>query len=405
MIAYLDCSTGISGDKFLGALIDAGFDLDALREALDAMGLGAISVDAPQCASVGISGTGVRVTEVGAPRRDFRALRDLMLRAPIADGPRQAALSALHELARAESQVHRVPVDDVHFHEIGAADTLVDLLGIALGMHALGIERLIASPLALGGGTVMTEHGELPVPAPATAVLLEGIPVLPGPAGGELTTPTGAAAVRTFASGFGPVPHMVVRRVGTGCGTRGIGVPNVARLLLGESAAAETGRDQVTLLESNIDHLTPEELAVAAERLRHAGALDVWQTPVVMKKGRAAMVVSVLAETPRASDLADRLMAETGTLGVRVLPCDRRLAERDVTEMSTSLGPARFKVATLPNGSRTLSVESDDAARIAADHGMAIDVAARMLEAEATAITGVQARRQPWAEDTTNPSD
>lgn len=405
MIAYLDCSTGISGDKFLGALVDAGFDLDVLREALAAMGLDAISVEAPKCGSAGIGGTGVRVTEAGAPRRDFRALRDLIASAPIADEPRQAALGALRDLARAESQVHGVEIDDVHFHEIGAADTLVDLLGIAMGMHTLGVTGLTASPLALGGGTVMTEHGELPVPAPATAVLLEGMPVLPGPVGGELTTPTGAAAMRTFASNFGPVPPMVVRRVGTGCGTRDIGLPNVARLLLGESAADVAGHDQVTLLESNIDHLTPEELAVAAERLRNAGALDVWQTPVVMKKGRAAIVVSVLAETSHASALADRLMAETGTLGVRMLPCDRRLAERDVTEVPTSLGPARFKIATLPTGIRTLSIESDDAARIAADNGMAVDVVARTLEAEATAITGVQARRQPWLEDTTNPSD
>lgn len=405
MIAYLDCSTGISGDKFLGALIDAGFDLDVLREALAAMGLEAISVEAPKCGSAGIGGTGVRVTEAGAPRRDFRALRDLIAHAPIADEPRQAALGALRELARAESQVHGVDIDDVHFHEIGAADTLVDLLGIAMGMHALGVTGLTASPLALGGGTVVTEHGELPVPAPATAVLLEGMPVLPGPVGGELTTPTGAAAVRTFASGFGPVPPMVVRRVGTGCGTREIGLPNVARLLLGESAADAAGRDRVTLLESNIDHLTPEELAVAAERLRNAGALDVWQTPVVMKKGRAAIVVSVLTETSHASALADRLMAETGTLGVRMLPCDRRLADRDVTEVPTSLGPARFKVATLPTGARMLSIESDDAARIAADNGMAVDVVARMLEAEATAMTGVQARRQPSLEAATNPSD
>ncbi len=405
MIAYLDCSTGISGDKLLGALIDAGFDLDVLREALAAMGLEAISVEAPKCGSAGIGGTGVRVTEAGAPRRDFRALRDLIAHAPIADETRQAALGALRELARAESQVHGVDIDDVHFHEIGAADTLVDLLGIAMGMHALGVTGLTASPLALGGGTVMTEHGELPVPAPATAVLLEGMPVLPGPVGGELTTPTGAAAVRTFASGFGPVPPMVVRRVGTGCGTREIGLPNVARLLLGESAADAAGRDRVTLLESNIDHLTPEELAVAAERLRNAGALDVWQTPVVMKKGRAAIVVSVLAETSHASALADRLMAETGTLGVRMLPCDRRLADRDVTEVPTSLGPARFKVATLPTGARMLSIESDDAARIAADNGMAVDVVARMLEAEATAMTGVQARRQPSLEAATNPSD
>ena len=405
MIGYLDCSTGISGDKFLGALVNAGFDIGVLTTALHEMDLDAIVVETPPCGSRSISGVGVRVTEDGAPRRDFRGLRGLIEQAPIPESPRHTALAALRELARAEAEVHGVDIDSVHFHEIGAADTLVDLLGIALGLHDLGIETLIASPLALGGGTVLTEHGELPVPAPATAVLLEGIPIVPGPAGGELTTPTGAAAVRAFVSGFGPVPPMVVRRVGTGCGTREIGVPNVARLLLGESAAPQAGQDAVVLLESNIDHLTAEELAVAAERLRHSGALDVWLTPIVMKRGRAATMLSLLADPAHASAIAERLMAETGTLGVRMLPCDRRVAERDITEVPTSLGTARFKVATLPTGERMLAVENDDAARIAADRGLAIDVAARMLEAEASAAIGVQARRQPWLDETTKPSD
>lgn len=405
MIGYLDCSTGISGDKFLGALVNAGFDISVLTGALHEMGLDTIVVETPSCGSGGVSGVGVRVTEEGAPRRDFRGLRVLIEQAPIPEPPRHTALAALRELARAEAQVHGVDIDSVHFHEIGAADTLVDLLGIALGIHGLGVETLIASPLALGGGTVSTEHGELPVPAPATAVLLEGIPVVPGPAGGELTTPTGAAAVRAFVSGFGPVPPMVVRRVGTGCGTREIGVPNVSRLLLGESAAPLPGQDSVVVMESNIDHLTAEELAAAADRLRRSGALDVWLAPIVMKKGRAATMLCLLADPAHASALAERMMAETGTLGVRMLPCDRRVAQRDVTEVPTSLGTARFKVATLPTGERMLAVENDDAARVSADCGLAIDVAARMLEAEASATLGVQARRQPWVDETTKPSD
>lgn len=405
MIGYLDCSTGISGDKLLGALVSAGFKIDVLVDALRSMGLAAIAVETPRCGSGGVSGVGVRVTEDGAPRRDYRGLRDLIERAPIPEEPRRAALSALGELARAEAEVHGVEIDSVHFHEIGAADTLVDLLGIALGLHELGIGTLITSPLALGDGTVLTEHGELPVPAPATAVLLEGLPVVAGPAAGELTTPTGAAAVRAFASGSGPIPSMVVRRVGTGCGTREIGVPNVARLLLGEPVTPDAGTETVVLLESNIDHLTPEELATAADRLRGHGALDVWLTPIVMKKGRAATMLSVLVEPGRSAQTADRLMSETGTLGVRMYPCDRRVAERDVAELPTSLGVARFKVATLPGGERRLSVENDDAARIADRHGLAVDVAARVLEAEASAALGVQPRRQPWLDDETNPSD
>ncbi|MDY0341649.1 MAG: nickel pincer cofactor biosynthesis protein LarC [Coriobacteriia bacterium] len=405
MIGYLDCSSGISGDKFLGALVSAGFDVGVLIGALKAVGLDTIAIETPPCKSSSISGVGVCVTENGAPRRDFRGLRKLIERAPIPEVPRRTALTALYELARAEATVHGVKIDSVHFHEIGAADTLVDLLGIALGMHELGVETLIASPIALGNGTVLTEHGELPIPAPATAALLEGVPVVSGTAGGELTTPTGAAAVRTFVNGFGSIPSMVVRRVGTGCGTRDIGLPNVAQLLLGEPVARETDRDTVVLLESNIDHLTAEELSVAAERLRHTGALDVWLTPIVMKKGRAATMLSALTDPSLATVLADRIMHETGTLGVRTLPCARRIAERDVTEVPTSLGLARFKVATLPTGARMLSVENDDAAHIAADRGLAIDATVRILEAEASAILGVQARRQPWLDETTNPSD
>jgi len=405
VIGYLDCSTGVSGDKILGALIDAGFDPGLLRDALTRMGLDGVAVETSTTRSSGVTGAGVRVSETGAPRRDYRALRSLLEGAPVTARARTGALAALTALAEAEAHVHGVDVDDVHFHEIGAADTIVDLLGIAMGLDSLGIEHLAASPVAVGTGTVTTDHGELPVPAPAAAALLQGMPIVPGPAGGELTTPTGAAALRAFASEFGAVPPMVLRRVGTGCGTRDLGLPNVCRLLLGDPIVSTPESDEVVLLESNIDHLTPEELASAAERLREAGALDVWQTPIVMKKGRSATLLSALARPDDASRIADRMIAETRTLGVRVVPLERRLAERDVTEIDTAFGRARFKVATMPDGYRVLAVENDDASRIAAERGIAIDEASRLLESEAARELGVQPRRHRSPSDTTKPSD
>ncbi|MBN1193332.1 MAG: nickel pincer cofactor biosynthesis protein LarC [Coriobacteriia bacterium] len=390
MIAYLDCSTGVSGDKLLGALIDAGLDPATVSEAVASMGLGNIVVRAVPCTSGSIVATGVTVTESGAPRRNYGELQELLLTAEVPEPARENALKTLGMLAEAESQVHGVAVEKVHFHEIGAADTLVDTLGVALGLHELDITELVASPVAVGGGTVVTEHGELPIPAPATALLLKGMPVVSGSVGGELTTPTGAALMAAFATGFGSIPPMTLRRVGTGCGTADLGMPNVCRLLLGEAETGDPGHEDIVVLETNIDHLTPEELAVAADRLHEAGSLDVWQTPVVMHKGRASTLLSVLATTATAPRLAERIIAETGTLGVRMIPAPRRLVERDVAEIETSLGKARFKTAYLPGTGRVLRVESDDASRIAAGHNMAVDEAARLLEQDAARATGVR---------------
>ncbi len=399
MIAYLECSTGVSGDKLLGALIGAGFDPDVLREALASAGLGRVAVDVScdSCGAIGLS-----VTEESPPHRSPADIRAAFERAAVPEPVRTNALRVLEALVHAEAAVHGVPPERVHLHEIGASDTIVDVLGVALGLHTLGIEELIVSPVALGSGTVKTAHGLLPVPAPATARLLEGVPVEPGPVGGELTTPTGAALVATLATSFGALPAMTLRRIGTGRGTRDIGLPNVCRCFLGDRLPEAA--DDVVVLETNLDHLTAEEIAVAAERLLQAGALDVWLTPIVMKKGRPATLLSVLAPFGDAGDFAGRIIAETGTLGVRMLPAERRTAPRDIAEIETPLGTARFKTAHLPDGTRALRVESDDAVRLSELHGTPVDVMARRLEAEASRVTGVQPMRQRPSSADTNPS-
>lgn len=399
MIAYLECSTGVSGDKLLGALIGAGFDPDVLREALTSAGLGRVAVDVSRdsCGAIGLS-----VAEESPPHRSPADIRAAFERAAIPEPARMDALRVLEVLVHAEATVHGVPPEQVHLHEIGASDTIVDVLGVVLGLHTLGIEELIVSPVALGSGTVETAHGLLPVPAPATARLLEGVPVEPGPVGGELTTPTGAALVATLAASFGALPAMTLRRIGTGRGTRDIGLPNVCRCFLGERLPEAA--DDVVVLETNLDHLTAEEIAVAAERLLQAGALDVWLTPIVMKKGRPGTLLSVLAPVEDAGDFAGRIIAETGTLGVRMLPAERRTAPRDIADIETPLGTARFKTAHLPDGTRALRVESDDAVRLSEQHGTPVDVMARRLEAEASRVTGVQPMRQRPSSADTNPS-
>ncbi len=392
MIAYLDCSTGISGDKFLGALIDAGFTVEALRETLAPLGL-AEAVTAGDVRSAGIAAIGVEVEQAEDARwRHWRDIRAMLESAEgLAYTVRVSAIRAFTLLAEAEARVHGVPIEQVHFHEVGAADTIVDIVGVAAGIDALGIERITASPVAIGSGTIECSHGTLPVPAPATAALLEGVAVCDGGIVGELTTPTGAALLRAFVSDYGALPPMTVRASGTGAGTRDLGVPNVARILVGDATlppALEPGAEAVVVLESNVDHLSAEHLAYAAERLLEAGALDVWQTPIVMKKGRAAVTLSALTTPQDAAALAARLIAETGTLGVRIDPTTRFIAERDVVELDTSLGSVCVKTWHLGDrhGARP---EFEDVARIAHASGRPVAEVAAELTAEARTLLGI----------------
>lgn len=388
MIAYLDCSTGISGDKFLGALLDAGFSVEALREGLQPLGL-AEAVTVIERRSHGIVGVGIEVADVPrAETRTWVGIRSLLAGASLPGAVQRRATSALEALARAEATVHGVPLGEVHFHEIGAADTIVDVVGTALGLHALGIESLVSSPVVVGFGTVSTSHGILPVPAPATALLLEGVHAVGGRIQSELTTPTGAALVREFVTGYGPLPGMVVRHVGTGVGTRDIGQPNIARILIGEANAADRPADaeEVVVLQSNIDHMSPEHAAHAALRLLEAGALDVWQTPIVMKKGRAALTLSVLATPESAPALAALTIVETGTLGVRVDPTVRYIAPRETRVLPTSFGDVRFKLWSDERGEH-VRAEYDDASRVARERGLPIAEVAQVLEDQARART------------------
>ncbi|MBA4370379.1 MAG: TIGR00299 family protein [Coriobacteriaceae bacterium] len=387
VIGWLDCGTGISGDKFLGALLDAGsvcggFTAEDLRALAATLAPEAV-VSVERVRSCGIAAVGVRV-EAGdqPPPRTWASVRSQLEAADLPAPVRTRALRAFEELALAEAHVHGVDPDDVHFHEVGALDSIVDVVGVCAGLHALGVEFLVASPVAVGSGTVETSHGRLTVPAPATAALLVDVPIVPGPPGpdgspaGELTTPTGAALVRACADGFGAAPPMVPRLIGYGAGTRDIGSPNVCRIIIGDPGPAQPAltAEEVVLLETNVDHVSPEALSFAAEQLLAEGALDVWVTPIVMKKGRSAATLSVLAGTRVAQETAARVVALTGTLGVRSTPQPRYVAERAVHEVASPWGPVRVK-----SGAGRLRPEHDDVARIAAATDRTYDEVARTL--------------------------
>ncbi len=369
MIGYLDCSTGVSGDKFLGAMLDLGeasgaFTAGDLRALVSALAPEA-RVTVERVTSHGIAATGVRVEAAEQPaHRHWPDIRAMLETAELPDAVRTSAIAAFEALATAEAAVHGTDVAHVHFHEVGALDSIADVVGVCAGMHALGIDVLTVSPVATGSGSIATSHGVLPVPAPATAALLVGVPTLPGPSATELTTPTGAALVTTLAWAFGPAPAMRATAHGYGAGTRDIGTPNVCRLTLGEPVA-DSASEQVALLETNIDHLPAEELAFAAETLLAEGALDVWQTPIVMKKGRSAVMLSVLAPADTADSFAGRIIELTGSLGVRRDLLERTIVERESRTVETPWGAARVKL-----GAGRIRPEHDDIARIASEYGL-----------------------------------
>ncbi|HET6352107.1 MAG TPA: nickel pincer cofactor biosynthesis protein LarC [Coriobacteriia bacterium] len=376
MIAYLDCSTGVSGDKFLGALLDAGaqgaFTVEHLQAVLDELAPEG-RVVADRVHSRGIGATSVRVEVSDEPHsRTWATIREMLASASLPEHVRERAMEAFGELARAEALAHDTDVDSVHFHEVGAVDSIMDVVGVCLGMYALGITDLVVSPIAVGGGFVDTSHGVLPVPAPATAAILVGLPTIPGPvlpdgsAPGELTTPTGAALVRACASRFGGWPAMLPHLVGYGAGTRDIGSPNICRLVIGTpvAVAPQLEPEIVTLLETNIDHLSPEAAAFTVEQLLAEGALDAWTSPIVMKKGRSAYTLSVLADLERAEHFAQRVVSLTGTLGIRRRDLERLIASREQRSVETPYGIVRYKL-----GAGIARPEADDVTRIAALEG------------------------------------
>jgi len=370
MIAYLDCFSGISGDMLLGALVDAGLALADLRADLSRLPLRGYEITAEKIAKQGIAGTLVRVTADGSQtHRRLHDILDIIGRAELPPEVAGPAKRTFERLAEAEARVHGTTIDEVHFHEVGAVDAIVDIVGAFCGLQRLGIEEVYASPLPLGGGWVDTAHGRLPVPAPATVELLHGVPSYGGPVEAELVTPTGAAILTTICRHFGEMPPMTIRAVGWGAGSKDLPHPNLLRLFLGEPAKRPQ-EQRLVLIETNIDDMNPELFGHVMERLLEAGALDVFYTPIVMKKSRPATLVSVLSEPPLVDTLSDILFRETTTLGVRLTDVARRCLDREWREVQTEYGPVRVKIGRLDDDALTIAPEYEDCVRLAKEKGV-----------------------------------
>ena len=385
MIAYLDCFSGISGDMLLGALVDAGLAIQDLRAELAKLPLSGYEVSAERVTRGGIAGTRVEVrTE---PEHTHRGLEDILAIIGRAELPGEVtgpARRTFQRLAEAEARVHSRSLEEVHFHEVGAVDAIIDIVGAFCGLYRLGIQEVYASPLPLGGGWVDTSHGRLPVPAPATVELLRGVASYGGPVEAELVTPTGAAIVTTAAKEFGPMPPMTINMIGWGAGKKELAHPNLLRVFLGEPSVRPL-EQQLSLIETNIDNMNPELFGHVMEALFEAGALDVYYTPIVMKKSRPATLVSVLAEPPLVDMLTEILFRETTTLGVRVAEVSRRCLEREWREVETEWGMVRVKVGRLNGEVVNIAPEYEDCARLANEKSVPAKVvweAARLAAGE-----------------------
>jgi len=372
-VAYFDCPAGASGDMILGALVDAGCPLAAIEKALRTLDVAGWRLEARTVERRGLHGTHLVVeTDRAAHFHDLAALLAPIARSRLAEPLKARAARILTRLAEAESRVHRVPVEAVHFHEVGALDTLVDVVGAVAGLDALGIETVHVSPLPLGGGMVETAHGRLPVPAPATTELLRGFPVYDNGVRAELVTPTGAAILTTLAVP-GPAPAMTLDGQGWGAGTRDLPIPNLLRVLVGE-AAGPAGTETETLIgvETTIDDMSPQLYEPLMERLLEAGALDVHLTPVIMKRSRPGIVLAALAAPDRAGELAALLFRETTTIGVRWHRFERARLPRELVRVETSLGPVTFKVSRLGDRPVTVTPEFEEVRRLARERGLPV---------------------------------
>jgi pyridinium-3,5-bisthiocarboxylic acid mononucleotide nickel chelatase len=436
-IAYLECFSGISGDMFLGALVDAGVSAHLLEETVAALNIGA-RLEISRVTRSGISATKVDVWvngEKDAPREEYWAkqdqtknshhshdgethhdhsaahshehdhdhhhahgpsrglkeIRGIIANASISNAAKKTAIAIFEALGAAEAKIHNTSIESIHFHEVGAVDAIVDIVCAAVGAEALQVDEFICSPLNVGGGTVKCAHGTFPVPAPATLALLADAPVYSAGIQAELVTPTGAAIVKTLAHRFANFPEMQLCKSGYGAGSRDFpGYPNVARLVIGESSttslASKTTSESITVLEANLDDMNPQVFGYVMDRLLEEGALDVFGMPVQMKKNRPGTLLTVLCKPQDASKLTELIFAETTTLGVRRRDEVRQTLARRWENVRTPWGEVRIKIASMNGTVTNYAPEYEDCKRIASEHHVPL----KSVMHEATRIYLVQ---------------
>jgi uncharacterized protein (TIGR00299 family) protein len=376
--AYFDCFSGISGDMVLGALVDAGADLRAIEAELRRLGLEGWKISASKVQRRAIFATHVKVeTEEQHHHRGLSIILKRIDDAKLAPRAAERARKIFTRLAEAEAHVHQVPIEQVHFHEVGAVDSIIDIVGAAIGFEMLGIDEFACSPLDVGAGQVKTAHGLLPVPAPATAELLRGAPTYSSGLQRELVTPTGAAIATTLATRYAEMPAMTLRAIGYGAGSAdNAEKPNVLRLLVGERASPDLGEPDeywdapVTAIETNLDDMSPQIYGYFAEKALEAGALDVFSTPAQMKKNRPGLLVTILSEPANVSKLIDLLFRETTTIGVRAYEVRRKTLAREFVPVATPFGEVRMKISRLNGAVLNATPEYEDCQKIAAERGV-----------------------------------
>jgi pyridinium-3,5-bisthiocarboxylic acid mononucleotide nickel chelatase len=410
-LLYFDCFSGISGDMALGALLDAGLPLDELRRAFGSLALENVHVHADRVLRAGVSATkftahahehahdhhdhghghdhGHHHDHAHPGHRSLPEIFSLIDRSALSPAGVRRAKELFERLAKAEAEVHQMPVEQVHLHEVGALDSILDIVGIVFAMEWVGADRIVCSPLNVGGGMVQSAHGLFPVPAPATVKLLGAAPVYAGAVQKELVTPTGALIVSSYATSFGPIPAMTIERVGYGAGDRDHpSTPNVVRVLIGE-AAAERRLEQVTVIECEIDDMNPQIFGVAMDRLYAAGALEVFYVPVQMKKNRPGTLLTVVAAPEKREAIVDVVFRETTTIGLRYSDVDRECLQREIIHVQTPIGAVRFKVSSRNGRVVTATPEFDDCARLAAQNNLPVKDVQRL------AVTSYSERQTP----------
>lgn len=367
VIAYFDCFAGISGDMALGALLDAGAPLDKLLSGLETLPLSGWDLKVERIRKGTIASTSVTVlADEHQPERRLEDIESIVANSRLPEAVKSQSLSIFRLLAEAEAKVHSTNVDEVHFHEVGAIDSIVDIVGVVYALNLLGVQEVHASALPFSRGRVKIAHGELPVPAPATMELLCGILTYPIDIDSELVTPTGAALLKALARSFGTPPPFTPQKIGYGAGKRDLPFPNVLRVIIGEMQDGFAfERERLAVIETNLDNITGELVGFVMERLFEAGARDVWVTPVQMKKNRPAVVLSVLCDSATLPTLMQILFSETPTLGVRVQEVERMCLFREFMEVETPYGVVRVKLAKFGDQIINIAPEFEDCRRIA----------------------------------------
>lgn len=394
-IAYFDCFSGISGDMVLGALVDAGARLPEIESELRKLDLERWHISAEKVKRQAIFATQVKIeTQETHHHRGLSVILKCIEGAGLAPRAAERAAKIFTRLADAEAKVHQISVEEVHFHEVGAMDSILDIVGAAIGFELLGIDEFACSPFDVGAGQVKTAHGMLPVPAPATVEMLRCAPIRSSGIAHELVTPTGAAIATTLAKSFAEIPPMNLRAIGYGAGSADLQEkPNVLRLLIGENTVAEPGEHwdaPITIIETNLDDMSPQIYGYFAEKALAAGALDVFSAPVQMKKNRPGLLVTLLSEQSNVARLIDLVFRETTTIGVRTYEVQRKTLDREVVPVETPFGPVRIKVSRMNGTILNAKPEYDDCQRIAAQRGVPLKqvIAAASFEFQKRAPSG-----------------